>query len=121
MRKICFFIAACVIWRGPYPAVSPGGAVYDPLMLPTDAEATPVDLTVSDRGRTRDIPVRIYLPTTETAPVVLFSPGLGGSRDGYVYLARGWSLRGYIVVVLQHPGSDDAVWRESGRGNGGRP
>jgi predicted dienelactone hydrolase len=42
--------------------------------------------------------------------VVLFSPGLGGSREGSAYLGEHWSRRGYVAVFLQHPGSDTSVW-----------
>lgn len=45
-------------------------------------------------------------------PVILFSHGLGGNRHGSQYLARHWLARGYVTVFLQHPGSDDAVWRD---------
>lgn len=59
-----------------------------------------------------DIPVRVYLPAGKPpAPVVLFSHGLGGSREGSAYLGRHWAARGYAAVFLQHPGSDDSVWR----------
>jgi predicted dienelactone hydrolase len=44
---------------------------------------------------------------------VLFSHGLGGSREGSAYLGEHWSARGFVVVVVQHPGSDDAVWRDA--------
>lgn len=60
----------------------------------------------------RRIPVWVYLPSDpRPAPVILFSHGLGGSRTGYAYLGRHWSAAGYVVVMLQHPGSDDALWR----------
>ncbi len=72
----------------------------------------PVDLTVTDTHRHRDLPIRAYLPTgTNAAPVVLFSHGLGGNREGAAYLGRHWAARGYVAVFLQHPGSDDGVWR----------
>jgi predicted dienelactone hydrolase len=44
-------------------------------------------------------------------PVVLFSHGLGGTREGSAYLGRHWASRGYVAVFLQHPGSDDSVWK----------
>jgi predicted dienelactone hydrolase len=44
--------------------------------------------------------------------VILFSHGLGGSREGSAYLGQHWSARGYAVVALQHPGSDEAVWKD---------
>jgi predicted dienelactone hydrolase len=85
---------------------------YDPLALPEDRLQEPLDLAVKDQARSREIPLRVYLPLAHSpAPVVLFSPGLGGSRQGYVYLGKHWAARGYVTVVLQHPGSDDSVWK----------
>ncbi len=73
-----------------------------------------LDLSVHDAARNRDIPVRIYLPADGKAgPVVLFSHGLGGSRSGGEYLGEQWAARGYVAVFVQHPGSDDAVWKEA--------
>ena len=90
------------------------GRAYDPSAVEAASRPAIVDLTVRDDARQRDIPIRAYLPAaTKPAPVVLFSPGLGGSREGYVYLGEHWARRGYVVVVLQHPGSDDAVWRDA--------
>jgi len=91
----------------------PGSAKdYDPLALPAAVEARTSNLTVRDETRKRDLPLKIYLPAaSEAAPVVLFSHGLGGTREGCVYLGKHWSARGYVVVFLQHPGSDDSVWR----------
>jgi predicted dienelactone hydrolase len=58
--------------------------------------------------------VRVYLPANEKPePVVLFSHGLGGSRAGSKFLGEHWAARGYVAVFVQHPGSDDAVWKEA--------
>ena len=71
-----------------------------------------LDLSVEDEARQRTIPVKVYLPPESSpSPVVLFSHGLGGTRRGCVYLGKHWSARGYVAVFLQHPGSDDSVWR----------
>ncbi len=95
---------------GRMPAAGPA---YDPLAVSGKPRPAPLDLTVRDQERHREIPLRIYLPAeTGPAPVVLFSPGLGGSREGYAYLGTHWASRGYVTVVLQHPGSDDSVWRD---------
>jgi predicted dienelactone hydrolase len=70
-------------------------------------------LTVKDATRQREIPMLVYLPAdTKAAPVVLFSHGLGGNRQGSAYLGRHWAARGYVAVFLQHPGSDDGVWQD---------
>ncbi len=69
----------------------------------------------TDANRKRVVPVKIYFPEglkpNAAAPVVLFSHGLGGSREGYRFLATYWAEHGYVVVALQHAGSDSSVWR----------
>lgn len=91
----------------------PHARSYDPLRLGEGAGISHSDLSVRDGGREREIPVRVYLPaTTNAAAVVLFSHGLGGSREGGAFLGEHWARRGYAVVFLQHPGSDDSVWRD---------
>ena len=92
-----------------------GPPAYDPLAVDPGQAAppAPLDLEVIDDTRGRTIPIRVWLPAGPTpAPVVLFSHGLGGSREGNAYLGRHWSARGYCVVFLQHPGSDEGVWRD---------
>ncbi len=89
------------------------GDDYDPLAVFTDFKHKVVDLIVKDVQRHRDIPVRVYLPQAmQAAPVVLFSHGLGGSREGSSYLGKHWAARGYVSVFLQHPGSDTGVWKD---------
>ncbi len=88
---------------------------YDPLKV---ADVTIVSKTfeVTDAKRARTLPIRIYLPeTNKPAPVILFSHGLGGSRDNNPYLGNHWAQRGYIVVFVQHPGSDESVWKGTDR------
>ena len=90
---------------------SPGG--YNPLATDPNTQPSHLELTVHDAARNRDIPIRVYLPTgTATAPVVLFSHGLGGSRSGSAFLGEHWAARGYVAVFLQHPGSDESVWKD---------
>ena len=85
---------------------------YDPLAVDPAFHPPHVDLTVHDAARNRDLPVRVYLPTnTAPAPVILFSHGLGGTRTGSTFLGEHWAARGYVAVFLQHPGSDDSVWK----------
>ncbi len=94
------------------------GADYDPLAVPAENTPRIVDLIVKDLERQRDIPIRIYLPQAmQVAPVVLFSHGLGGSREGSSYLGKHWAARGYVSVFLQHPGSDTAVWKDEAKGH----
>lgn len=107
----------------PTPATSataatakPGApADYDPLAA-RDGDAPTLALSFVDAARDRAIPLRVYLPAATTppapAPVIVWSHGLGGSRDNAKYLGAHWSKRGYVCVFLQHPGSDESVWRE---------
>jgi predicted dienelactone hydrolase len=90
----------------------PAAAGYDPLALPAGDLPTPLDLKVIDATRSREIPLRVCVPSAATAaPVVLFSHGLGGNREGSSFLGKHWAARGYVVVFLQHPGSDDSIWK----------
>lgn len=72
-------------------------------------------LDLVDAARNREVPVMLYLPEQRApAPVVVFSHGLGGTRDGYRYLGRHWASRGYVSIHLQHRGSDIDVLAEAG-------
>lgn len=87
-------------------------ADYDP-MLTDKLQPEQSDLSIKDAKRSREIPIRVYLPTDKTAaPVVLFSHGLGGNREGSAFFGKHWASRGYVAVFLQHPGSDDSVWKD---------
>ena len=89
-------------------------ATYDPLAVdPGKSRPAPLDLIVHDSARGRDVPLRVYLPSDRApAPVILFSHGLGGSRAGSAFLGVHWAARGYAAVFVQHPGSDDSVWKD---------
>jgi len=87
-------------------------AAYDPLLIDKYQPVTQ-DLIVKDEKRSREIPIRVFLPKEKTpAPIVLFSHGLGGSRTGSSFLGTHWAERGYVAVFLQHPGSDESVWKD---------
>ena len=87
-------------------------AVYDPL-APNAGEIALKDFTVTDGARRRDIPLRVYLPAGKGAsPVLLFSHGLGGTNRGNTFLGEHWARRGFVAVFVQHPGSDESVWKD---------
>ena len=77
-----------------------------------------VDMLWTDASRQREIPVRLYWPEgaspTTVVPLVVFSHGLGGTRNGYSYLGTHWASQGFASLHVQHAGSDRAVW---GSGN----
>jgi dienelactone hydrolase len=81
-------------------------AAYDPTAHKTDF--TTFETIWHDATRNRDVPAKIYYPTTAPSklPVIIFSHGLGGSRTGYSYLGKFWASHGYVSVHLTHVGSD---------------
>jgi predicted dienelactone hydrolase len=80
------------------------------------AQTGPVcDAVWRDERRHRDVPVRIRMPAgTGPAPVILFSHGLGGSVDAGAIWAKAWADAGFIVIHIQHPGSDIVAVRAVG-------
>lgn len=80
------------------------------------ALANPIDVVenyvLTDAARARDVPLKIYYPQQPRPggyPVVIFSHGAGGSKDGYGYLGRFWAENGYVVIHPDHIGSDRAI------------
>lgn len=110
--RICLSLFASLFVTRCFQAVDAAEAKYDPLAVSHEALSKPLDVVVRDDDRSREIPLRIYLPDAKApAPLILFSHGLGGSRENSPYLGTHWAARGFVVVYLQHPGSDDSVWR----------
>ena len=64
-----------------------------------------------DEARHRVIAACIYAPVNAPglAPVIIFSHGLGDSREGYSYLGEHWASHGYVSIHPQHPGADIEV------------
>ncbi len=96
------------------------GLITQPATAVSTNQVTTAHFTWHDAKRDRDVPVKIYSPTTGAGPfpVILFSHGLGGTRDNYEYLGLYWASHGYVSAHLQHEGSDDKVWRGAGLFNG---
>jgi dienelactone hydrolase len=67
-----------------------------------------------DAVRARSVPYKIYRPevlSEDKYPVVVWSHGLGGTRDGAGFLGRYLASHGYLHVHIQHDGTDDSLWR----------
>lgn len=66
----------------------------------------------SVRGRT--VPFKLYYPSGEglppKMPVIIWSHGYGGNRDGAGFLSRYVCSHGYIIIHLTHIGSDSSLW-----------
>lgn len=123
------YFAKSVVWMGLAGmvlalAMAPSGRAADgsAATQPWKGTAGPlavgyVDLDWRDAARSRAVPMRIYYPEGSGGPwpVIVFSHGLGGSREGYAYLGRHWASHGYVSVHVQHAGSDSGVWRGQSR------
>ncbi|MCP5111883.1 MAG: hypothetical protein GY953_13725, partial [bacterium] len=71
-----------------------------------------------DKARgNRDVPWKVFLPRggRTPSPVIVFSPGGGGSRsDPSGYLGQHLASHGFVSFHLQHRGSDVDAIRELG-------
>lgn len=85
-------------------------SAYNPSLPLFPALSSPIDIDIASSSKERRIPLRIF-PSQGRQPLILFSHGLGGSRKNNAYLAKHWQSRGFHVVVMQHPGSDESVWQ----------
>ena len=73
-----------------------------------------IDFEPKDTQRDRVVPLRVYISgQTSAQPIVLFSHGLGGSRENNTYLGKHWAAAGYVCVFVQHAGSDQEVWKSA--------
>jgi serine/threonine protein kinase/pimeloyl-ACP methyl ester carboxylesterase len=83
--------------------------------LPPSSSRT-ATLTLHDSARNREIPLKVYYPAqiSGSLPLIIFSHGYGGSREGYEYLGRGWADAGYIVIFPTHLGSDTEALAQMG-------
>ncbi|MDF1746382.1 MAG: hypothetical protein P1V19_21985, partial [Gimesia sp.] len=97
--KTCFLSLVCFALALPVSAAEQSSVKH-------------LDFEPRDTKRDRVVPVRVYLGEVKSAePVVLFSHGLGGSRENNSYLGKHWAAAGYVCVFMQHAGSDREVWR----------
>ncbi len=119
MKNFRFWLAVGAVWGGTILA----SGAKETIATPWRPDAIINAVTVSraewrDAKRDRVVPVKIYAPQSGDGPfpVILFSHGLGGTREGYEYLGQCWASHGYVSVHLQHEGSDDAVWKDAGLG-----
>ena len=68
-----------------------------------------------DNERRREVQAKLYMPRSASpenpVPLIVFSHGLGGSREGYSYLGASWAAQGCASLHLQHAGSDRRLWQ----------
>jgi predicted dienelactone hydrolase len=112
-------------WRGQlqFQAQALSGLRRLPLPeLPWDEQATgsaadlppPRSLSLAAPHRSEGLALRLWAapPPGRRGSWVLLMPGLGGSGAQLAWLAEGLARRGWAVLVLEHPGSDDKAVRQ---------
>ncbi|MDB5802594.1 MAG: Platelet-activating factor acetylhydrolase plasma/intracellular isoform [Rhodocyclales bacterium] len=124
-------VIAMAVACAPLPWASSRQATSnDPVFSQAAAAYEMIDLDWYDAKRKRAVPVRLYLPKAAVArdvpgqastqaratdavgvPLVVFSHGMGGSRNGYSYLADDWASHGIASLHVQHVGSDRSLWQ----------
>lgn len=80
-----------------------------------------VDAEWRDEARGREVPVRMYVPEkkgNEKLPLIVFSHGLGASREMYGYFGKHMAECGYVVIAPTHAGSDTEALRAWTKENG---
>jgi len=94
------------------PEITCGQENYNPLQTAGKADVKDDQFTYDGRK----VPLRFYLPdSVDPSPVLLLSHGLGGTRESCTYLGQHWAGRGYVVVAMQHAGSDFEVFQNAPR------
>jgi predicted dienelactone hydrolase len=69
-----------------------------------------------DASRNRSVLTKLYWPLETAAsdsarvPLMVFSHGIGGSREGYSYIGKYLAANGIASMHVQHEGSDRQVW-----------
>lgn len=113
-RAISLLLASLV---GLAPVAAPATAVAQ---SPAAAPASSVEVVYGEwtdaaRGG-RIVPFKAYVPKGPGPfPVVVHSHGLGGSREASVYILQAVAEAGFLVVCLQHAGSDTGILAGRGR------
>jgi dienelactone hydrolase len=109
-RQFNAVLLACVIAT----ALSAPQASAQTFPAQQEAQFQAHDFDWVDAARGRTVPARLYWPADVSpgkVPLIVFSHGIGGSRNGYTYLAKRWAAQGVASLHVQHTGSDRSVWR----------
>jgi len=110
-RRFAVIVALSLL--PPLPEAAAAAAAFE---SPGPYRVEVIELRWTDAARGRSLPLRVRLPTADgPRPAILFSHGLGGSVDAGSDWGAHWASHGFVVMHLQHPGSDESVWRDSTR------
>ena len=103
--------------RGPTPSRTPAPTAT-PRTTPAPESAasrrkpgpfeveTVAELVLRDENRQKDLQLRVSCPDGEGPfPIIVWSHGMFGSKDGYLPLTEFWTGHGYIVIQPTHTDS----------------
>lgn len=94
-------------------------ALAQPAAATASAAVSYGEWTDAARGG-RVVPYKLYMPKgAGPFPVVVHSHGLGGSREASTYILQAVADAGFVVVAVQHAGSDTSILPRPGGGQGG--
>ncbi len=73
------------------------------------------DARANEDGSVRSVSYKIYYPEGDdlapaSVPVVIWSHGFGGNKDGAAFIARYVASYGYALVHITHHGTDSSLW-----------
>jgi predicted dienelactone hydrolase len=92
------------------------GLVYlqsSPALAQSSYAVSIVEQNWRDEKRQRALPVKLRLPVARLAserfPIIVFSHGLADGREAGGKWGEFWSMHGYMVVHVEHPGNDEAL------------
>jgi len=113
-RSTVFLLAAALVALAPAAGTA---AASQPAVAVSASQVDVVygEWTDAARGG-RVVPYKAYVPRgAGPFPVVVHSHGLGGSREGSTFILQAVAEAGFLVVCLQHAGSDTSLLRGGGR------
>ncbi len=107
MRSLRFPLAALILALAGSLAPSAAFAQPPPRTPPPATIEVRYGEWIDPARGGRVVPYKLYLPRRPgPAPVVIHSHGLGGSREASAYILEAVADAGFVVVALQHAGSD---------------
>lgn len=68
---------------------------------------------IDEARSNRAVPYKIYYPVEHNLkrlPVIVWSHGFGGNRDGASFLSRYVAAHGYVIMNVTHTGTDSSLW-----------
>lgn len=110
--------SAALLVLAALAGLAPAAAVAQPTAAAAPASAIDVIYGEwTDPARDgRIVPFKAYAPKgAGPFPVVVHSHGLGGSREASVFILQAVAEAGFLVVCLQHAGSDTGILAGRGR------